>query len=64
MTTVLIVFLVIISFIGMGILGWIIKIFGFAGAFLTEGVWSCLGCLFQVLIWGIILMLLFGQMVL
>ena len=44
----------LIAFVGLGLLGWILKLLGFVCGFLWDGCSTTLGCLF----WGILVIVL------
>ena len=44
-----IIVLIIIAFVFFGLLGWVLKAFGYEFDFLQEGWSTCFGCLFWVL---------------
>ena len=57
LTVIGIIVLIIIAFVCFGLLGWVLKAFGWVFDFLQEGCSTSLGCLFWVFI---VLILLIG----
>ena len=59
LTVIGIIVLIILAFVCFGLLGWVLKAFGWVFDFLQEGCSTSLGCLFWVFI---VLFLLLGML--
>lgn len=53
-----VIFIGIIAFVVLGLLGWVLKAFGFVFDFLWEGCTTSFGCLFWVVVVFFVLMAL------
>ena len=52
-TILLVIFVAIVAFVVLGLLGWGIQLLGVAGSFLGQGITGCFGCIGRF-IWVII----------